>query len=255
MRIHEYRITLPMTEEEYYVGNLFSQVKTRQMDDKQPIDRVRLVQEVDLGNDGFVYTQQLTSASTRIPHLLAAILPNIDDIYLKWERWENFRNAGREEVSCDYFGDSFKVKIFYYTRPDRGESENVFDHLPKKIVDNRKIHHFDLLEPVFDEGEDFSTFRSKKGGVGPLDADWKQKTDSVTTIYCLFIAQFTFSIIDPINEKVLNSIVKSTELEFVKLAHRIVVWMDLWHGLSIPDLLYQRRLLLDSDVRRQEKEK
>ncbi|CAB3364513.1 Hypothetical predicted protein [Cloeon dipterum] len=227
MLIKEFRVTLPLTVEEYQVAQLYSVAEASKNNTgggegievlrNEPFDNHPLLNgQYSQGQ----YTYKIYHLASKVPKFIRLLAPK-GSLEVHEEAWnaypycrtvitnpgymkENFKIV-IETMHCDDVGDqhnnpgymkeNFYIIIESLHLGDTGEQENVHQ-LPEDRLKQREVVHIDIAhDPVqpsdYKADEDPTKFKSEKTGRGPLvTKTWKNEVTPVMTCYKLVTAEF-----------------------------------------------------------------
>jgi len=243
MIIKEYRVTLPMTVEEYQVAQLYSVAEASKNETgggegvevlkNEPYDNVPLL------NGKFTkgqYTHKIYHLASKVPGWIKMVAPK-GSLEVHEEAWNAYPYCKTVLSNPGYMKDNFYIVIETYHLADRGDQENVHE-LDKKKLKDRSVVYIDIAnDPVasadYKKDEDPSTFQSEKTGRGPLSGDWKKTVEPVMTAYKLVTIQFKWW---GLQDRV-ETFIHSTEKRLFTNFHRqVFCWMDRYHGMTMEDI-------------------
>jgi len=185
MIIKEYRVTLPMTVEEYQVAQLYSVAEASKNEtgggEGVQVLKNEPYEDVPLLNGKFTkgqYTYKIYHLASKVPGWIKMIAPK-GSLELHEEAWNAYPYCRTVLTNPGYMKDNFYIIVETYHLPDRGDTENAHeldkDKLKKRIVVPMDIATDDVLAADFKKDEDPSTYKSEKTGRGPLQPGWKEK--------------------------------------------------------------------------------
>jgi len=243
MIIKEYRITLPMTVEEYQVAQLYSVAEASKNETgggegvevlkNEPYDNVPLL------NGKFTkgqYTYKVFRLESKVPSWIKMIAPT-GSLEIHEEAWNAYPYCKTVITNPGYMKDAFHITIETFHIGDRGQQDNVHE-LDKKKLKERIVVPIDIAnDPVatadYKENEDPTKFTSSKTGRGPLQGGWRSEVEPVMTCYKLVTIQFKWW---GIQNKVENFIHSTERRIFTNFHRQMFCWTDNWHGLSMTDI-------------------
>lgn len=246
MIIKEYRIVLPMTVEEYQIGQLFSVAEASKQETgggegvevlvNQPFD------DVALFNGAFTkgqYTHKIYHLQSKVPSIVKHILPK-GSMSIHEHAWNAYPYCKTELTNPDYMKDAFFVRIeTIHLNNDRGNTENAHC-LPKDMLDKREVVHIDiandkeyLYHSDIVEETSPSKFHSHKTGRGPLALGWRQSCQPVMCAYKLVTINFKWFGLQKMVETFGH---KQYPRLFCKFHREVFCWMDRWHGLTLEQI-------------------
>lgn len=202
MQIIEYRITLPLTLEEYQVAQLFTlneSLKAETNSGKVLILRNECFNNYPLLNGckftSGQYTSKIYQWSTKIPQFFKSILPH-DAMEVHEEAWDAYPYCRTIITNSFYLKERFYIKIeSLHLANDRGDQDNVHE-LSEELLRQRKVIHIDIAnDPIspkdYQAPEDPAKFQSIKTGRGPLLGPmWRKTCQPVMTCYKLVTCEF-----------------------------------------------------------------
>eukprot|EP00276_Gloeochaete_wittrockiana_P018106 CAMPEP_0184337952 /NCGR_PEP_ID=MMETSP1089-20130417/6448_1 /TAXON_ID=38269 ORGANISM="Gloeochaete wittrockiana, Strain SAG46.84" /NCGR_SAMPLE_ID=MMETSP1089 /ASSEMBLY_ACC=CAM_ASM_000445 /LENGTH=256 /DNA_ID=CAMNT_0026664121 /DNA_START=67 /DNA_END=837 /DNA_ORIENTATION=- len=239
MKLLEYRIPLPLTCEEYRIGQLFSVAKASKQETTGDTGvEVLLNEPFEKDGRSGQYTHKIYHLGSRLPGWIAAILP-ANMLKLEEKAWNAFPYC-RTELSNPSMGDRFTYTIeSKHFDDDRGEQENVLE-IEAKQLKNRTVTVLDIADPVNECLEDPASFTSVKSGRGPFPKGWFAAANPVMCAYKLVTIEFRYW---GLQGKVENFVTGIQGGILAKFHKQVVCWMDEWHGMSMEDVrAYETRL-------------
>lgn len=253
MLIKEFRVVLPLTVEEYQIGQLWSVAEASKNETgggegvevvvNQPFENFPLLGgQFSKGQ----YTKKIYHLDTKVPALVRLVTPK-GALAVHEEAWNAYPYCKTVITNPDYMKDGFKLTIETVHAPDRGTQENVHQ-LPPEQLKQREVIWIDIANdpsPEFKQDEDPKVFKSSKTGRGPLVGDWKTNIEPVMCAYKLVTIEFKWF---GFQNKVESFVQKFERKLFTNFHRQVFCWMDKWHGLTMQDireLEEQTRQLLD----------
>jgi len=243
MIIKEYRVTLPMTVEEYQVAQLYSVAEASKNETgggegvevlkNEPYDNVPLL------NGKFMkgqYTHKIYHLASKVPSWIKMVAPK-GSLEIHEEAWNAYPYCKTVLSNPGYMKDNFYIVIETYHLPNDGQQENVHE-LDGKKLKQRQVVHIDIANDTvltndFKKDEDPSTFKSEKTGRGPLQGEWQKSADPVMTAYKLVTIQFKWW---GLQDRVENFIHSTERRLFLNFHRQVFCWMDKWHGMTMEDI-------------------
>lgn len=252
--IREYRIVLPLTTDEYHIGQLYGVAEASKNEtgggdgieviENRPITDVEMellpfkdqVAPNEEGKKGGQYTHKRFHLSSKLPFFIRAIAPQ-NSLEVDEKAWNCYPYC-RTEYSNRYMQDNFHLIIETIHKDDAGKSPNVHNLNQQELI-KRKVVDIDIAnDPVdakdYKESEDPTKFESEKTGRGPLvGKGWEEKQDPVMCCYKLYRVLFKWKLLQNKVEAVLVNSVRRILFNF----HRqVFCWLDKWYGFSIKDI-------------------
>lgn len=247
MYLKEYRICMPLTVQEYKIGQLYMIAKHshEQSEKGEGVEVVRNepCEHPDYGNGQ--YTEKRIHLSSRLPGWVQSLIPRI--FYVTERAW-NFFPHTITEYTCSFL-PKFSVYIETRYENNAGTSENVInldnEDLEQREVDIVDIVMEEIAEHHYKPEEDLKIFKSEKTGRGPLTSGWME---CATPIMCSYkVVKVKFEVwglqtkVEQFGQKAIRDI--------LLLGHRqAFAWIDEWYGMSIDDLReYEARMQAETN--------
>ncbi|MPC30520.1 Cytoplasmic phosphatidylinositol transfer protein 1 [Portunus trituberculatus] len=201
--LKEYRICMPMSVEEYHIGQLYM-IARHSLEQSQGGEGVEVVENTshtDPVHGQGQYTEKRIHLSGKLPVWIRSYIPRF--IYLTERAWNYYPYTETEE------------------------------ELKKRTVDRVDILTDPVDEKHYKEEEDPSVFRSEKTGRGPLEKGWDKCCDVIMCSYKLVDVSFqVFGLQTKVEEFVHRAI-----RNILLLGHRqAFTWIDEWYGMTIDDV-------------------
>lgn len=185
MIIKEFRILIPMSVEEYQIGQLYTIQKKSRIESVGAGSGVEIIENkpYESKHEKGQYTLKVYHVDERLPAGLKTatkLLFPKSALLFEEESWNCYPYT-RTKYRHKFF-TSFNIDIESKYLPDYGDSENVFD-IGKKELASRSIDYVDIVnDPInpneYKIDEDPSLFRSSKTPRGPLTAQWQDELKS-----------------------------------------------------------------------------
>ena len=243
MLIREYRVVLPITVEQYQVGQLYA-VAQASMNETGGGEGVEVVRNEPFENVPLLggrytkgqYTYKIYHLKSRLPAFLKLIAPT-GSTEIHEEAWNAYPYCRTVLKNPGYMKDKFFISIETIHLPDRGTTDNAHFLSQDKLI-NRKVMYIDIAnDPVapadYKDSEDPAKFRSQKAGVGPLKGKWRQEVDPVMTCYKLVTCEFKWF---GLQNRVENFIQNTERRLFLKFHRQVFCWLDNWYGLTMQQI-------------------
>uniref|UniRef100_A0A8W7PCU4 Phosphatidylinositol transfer protein N-terminal domain-containing protein n=1 Tax=Anopheles coluzzii TaxID=1518534 RepID=A0A8W7PCU4_ANOCL len=214
--IKEYRICMPLTVEEYKIGQLYmiARHSLEQSDDGEGVEVIENKECFDPEHGKGQYTEKRIHLSSRLPYWLQAVCPKV--FYVIEKGW-NYYPYTVTEYTCL--------------------------NLPEETLANRIVDHVDIAfeepsEKHYKKEEDPKFFKSRITGRGPLVEGWRQTDEPMMCSYKLVEASFEVWGLQTRVEDFIQKCIRDVLL----LGHRqAFAWIDEWHGMSIDDVrMYEK---------------
>jgi hypothetical protein len=245
MLAKEYRISMPMTVDEYYVGQLYMTAKSSQQETGQLAgEGVEIVENRPYTADDPCnehkmppgqFTHKIMHLKSKLPSFIAYVVPDsmTDIVELSWNAFPHTLTI----YSNAYFGAKFFMSVETMHANDRGMQENAVgisaEDLKTRVVDIVDIAAKDTYVK-FVEGEDPTVYKSLKTGRGPLAPDFRLTFDPVMT--CYKVVKFRFKVLGLQTKVETWGQLYGLRNPFVQYHRKIFCWMDEWLGLTIDDI-------------------
>jgi hypothetical protein len=245
MLVKEYRISMPMTVDEYFVGQLYMTAKSSEQETGQEAgEGIEIVENRPYSADDPMnehkmphgqFTHKIMHLKSKLPSFIAYIVPDSMTDIVEYS-WNAFPHTMTTYTNA-YFGAKFHLSVETMHANDRGMQENAVN-LSEEDLKLRVVDVVDIAEKdasvKFVAGEDPTQFSSLKTGRGPLAPDFRATFNPVMTCYKL--VKFRFKVMG------LQSKVESWGQQyglrnpFLQYHRKIFCWMDEWLGMTIEDI-------------------
>ncbi|XP_046576124.1 cytoplasmic phosphatidylinositol transfer protein 1-like [Haliotis rubra] len=211
MYLKEYRICMPLSVEEYRIGQLYMITKHchEQSEKGEGVEVVKneVCEHPEHGHGQ--YTEKRIHLSSRLPGWVQSIIPRI--FYITEKAWNFYPFTITEYTCVNLSVEDLSVREVDYV-------DIVLDELPQKH---------------YKEEEDLKTFQSKKTSRGPMSEGWR---DSTSPIMCSYKAVKVKFEVWGLQTKVESFAHKSIR-DILLLGHKqAFAWVDEWHGMTIDDI-------------------
>ncbi len=239
MLITEFRVTMPMTVDEYQVGQLFS-VAEASMNETGGGEGVEVIKNepytgIPLLNGQFKegqYTHKIYHLASKVPGIVKFIAPK-GALEIQEEAWNAYPYCKTVLTNPGYMKDKFFVKVETYHLNDRGETENAHE-LNREQLEKRKVIHVDIAndkihDSDYKRNEDPTRFKSKNGR-GPLQGRWMKQVEPVMTAYKLVTAEFDWF---GLQGKVEKYIMETERRLFTNFHRQVFCSIDRWIDLDM----------------------
>lgn len=261
MLVKEFRISLPLTVEEYQIGQLYS-VAEASKNETGGGEGIEVVKNEEFKNVPLLggkynagqYTYKIYHLQSKVPAFLKLILPK-GSMEINEEAWNAYPYCRTIITNPKFMKENFKIEIDSLHLPGLGTQHNVHQ-LPDDVLKTREVIQIDIAnDPVnkadYKTSEDPKKFKSEKTGRGPLDkADWMENAQPVMTCYKLVTCEFKWF---GLQTKVENFIQKAERRIFTNFHRQVFCWMDRFYGLSLKDIrAHEEKTKADLDKMRKE---
>lgn len=248
MLVKEYRISMPMTVDEYFTGQLYMTAKSSQEETgKNAGEGIEILKNEPYEASDPInvhkmpagqYTHKIMHLKSKLPAFVAMLVPDsMTDIEEKsWNAYPHtltvYKNA--------YFGAKFFLSVETVHANDNGTQENAVN-LPQEDLVARVVDVVDIAaessSAKFDPTADPRQFCSKKTGRGPLVSGWATSEPApspVMTAYKVVKLRFkVFGVQTRAESWGQSAGIRSPFLEYHR---KIFCWMDEWFGMSLQDI-------------------
>lgn len=244
MLIKEFRVTLPLTVEEYQVAQLYSvaEASKNETGGGEGIEVLKNEPFYDfplLGGKykSGQYTYKIYHLASKVPAFIRLLAPK-GSLEIHEEAWNAYPYCRTVITNPKFMKDGFKIIIDSLHLPGLGTQENVHE-LPADKLKSREVIYIDIAnDPVqssdYKPDEDPTKFKSQKTGRGPLvGPSWKNNVDPVMTCYKLVTCEFKWF---GLQTRIENFIQKSERRLFTNFHRQVFCWMDRWYGLTMADI-------------------
>jgi len=235
MLIKEYRITMPLTVEEYQIGQLYS-VAEASKENTGGGDGIEVLKNEPIDDGKCQYTLKHYHLTNKVPAFIKMVAPK-GSLILREEAWNAFPYCRTILTNPLYMKENFYLEIVSWHKPGKADIDNVHE-LEKAELKMREIVNIDIANDKIPSGdyketEDPTKFISTKTGRGQLGPDWIAKTQPLMTCYKLVKSEFKWF---GLQTRVENFIQSTDERLFRNFHRSLFCWVDKWHGLTIEDI-------------------
>lgn len=236
--IKEYRIPLPISVDEYKIGQLYA-VAEASKNETGGGDGVEVIENNAVDHPKYgkcQYTYKVIHLQQKVPGFIRLVAPK-GSLEIHEKAWNAYPFC-RTEYTNEYMKENFFILIDTWHKPGNKDIENVHN-LGQKELTKREVVNIDIAnDPVSDadykEDEDPTKFKSEKTGRGPLAASWQEtQAEPVMTCYKLYRVEFKWFGLQSKMESVIARAVKRLLTNF----HRqLFCWIDKWFGMTMDDI-------------------
>ncbi|XP_040605092.1 phosphatidylinositol transfer protein alpha isoform isoform X2 [Mesocricetus auratus] len=185
--LKEYRVILPVSVDEYQVGQLYS-VAEASKNETGGGEGVEVLVNEPYEKDGEKgqYTHKIYHLQSKVPTFVRMLAPE-GALNIHEKAWNAYPYC-RTVITNEYMKEDFLIKIETWHKPDLGTQENVHKLEPEtwKHVEAVYIDIADrsqVLSKDYKAEEDPAKFKSAKTGRGPLGPNWKQEKRLFTNFH------------------------------------------------------------------------
>ncbi|XP_026293040.1 phosphatidylinositol transfer protein alpha isoform isoform X1 [Frankliniella occidentalis] len=244
MLIKEFRVTLPLTVEEYQVAQLYS-VAEASKNETGGGEGIEVIKNEPFDNYPLLggkyskgqYTYKIYHLASKVPAFIRILAPK-GSLEIHEEAWNAYPYCKTVITNPHYMKEKFMLVVETLHVPDSGKSNNVHELPPEKLK-QREVIPIDIAnDPIaaadYKSSEDPKIFKSEKTGRGPLtDEKWTDKVNPVMTCYKLVTVEFKWF---GLQNRIENFIQKAERRLFTTFHRQLFCWMDRWHGLTMADI-------------------
>ncbi|RUS90594.1 hypothetical protein EGW08_001682 [Elysia chlorotica] len=235
MLLKEYRICMPISVDEYRIGQLYMIAKhsSEQSESGQGVEVVKNEECSDPVHGSGRYTEKRVHLSSRLPSWIRSLIPKV--FYVTEKAWNYFPYT-ITEYTCSFM-PRFSIHIETRYEDNAGTTENCVDLTPKELelrtVDFLDIAYDEVPSKHYKESEDLTKFKSKKTERGPLKKDWKDNSSPLMCSYKVVKVKFEVFGLQTRVEAFTHKSVR----DILLLGHRqAFAWIDEWIDLTMDDI-------------------
>ncbi|GMG98817.1 hypothetical protein Nepgr_000657 [Nepenthes gracilis] len=239
VQIKEFRIVMPMSLDEYEIAQKYMVMKMEQKNTTNT-EGVEVLERRPFEDNVFgkgYYSSKIYRFQSKIPSWITSFAP-ADALVLLEEAWNAYPRC-RSVLKCPSFS-KLGLTIDTIHIADNGQSENVHG-LSEEQLESRQVEIIDIASSARDLWSfvvgccdmDFSKFRSRKTGRGPLTEGWREQCYPVMTAYKLVTVDAPYLGVWKTLEQTLLAGERALFLE----SHRnCFAWIDEWYGMKLEQL-------------------
>ncbi|KAF7708321.1 cytoplasmic phosphatidylinositol transfer protein 1b [Silurus meridionalis] len=233
MLIKEYRICMPLTVEEYRIGQLYmiNKHSDEQSGEGDGVEVIRNEPEIHPKYGSGQVTEKRIYLSSKLPSWIKKFVPMI--FYITEKAW-NFYPYTITEYTCSFL-PKLSIKIETHFENNNGSNENVFEDKP---TPQDSVCFLDILsdpipEKYYKKHEDLSCWVSDRTGRGPLVDGWRNSTKPIMCSYKRVQCSFEVYGFQGRTEEFIHRNIR----DILLVGHRqAVAWMDEWHGMNLEEV-------------------
>jgi len=237
MIIIEYRIVMPLTVQEYQIGQLYGVAEMSKNETHGGEGLEILINEpYSDSNSTGQYTHKVYHLSSRMPTFIRMIAPT-SALTIDEKAWNAYPYC-KTVMTNQFMNDKFTLIVATRHAPDNGTQENIHN-LPPDLLAKRTVDFIDISkDPVehkdYSEKTDPGKFKSVKTGRGQLPHDWREKPiQPVMCCYKLITVEFKMM---GLQSRVENFIHKASRYQMLKLHRHIFCWLDNYVDLTLEQI-------------------
>ncbi|KAL4715918.1 hypothetical protein ACJJTC_013218 [Scirpophaga incertulas] len=247
----EYRICMPMTVEEYRIGQLYmiARHSFEQSSNGEGVEVVANEQVTDDVNGIGQYTEKRIHLSSHLPYWVQSLIPKI--FYVTEKAW-NYYPYTITEYTCSFI-PKFSISIQTRYEDNNGTTDNCLglstEELEQREVDFLDIAYDEIKPHHYKEAEDPKFFKSEKTGRGPLVEGWRDTHQPIMCCYKAVDVKFEVWGLQTRVEEYVQGVIR----EILLLGHRqAFVWMDDWYNMTIEDVReYEKDMQAKTNIKLQ----
>ncbi|XP_070771492.1 cytoplasmic phosphatidylinositol transfer protein 1-like [Enoplosus armatus] len=234
MLLKEYRICMPLTVEEYRIGQLYmiSKHSHEQSDRGEGVEVVQNEPYEDPAHGQGQFTEKRVYLNSKLPSWARAVVPKI--FYVTEKAW-NYYPYTITEYTCSFL-PKFSIHIETKYEDNKGCNDNIFDTELKE--QEREVCFIDIAydeipERYYKESEDLRYFKSEKTSRGILQEGWRDTQDPIMCSYKLVTVKFEVWGLQTRVEQFVHKVVRDVLL----LGHRqAFAWVDEWIDMTMDEV-------------------
>ncbi|XP_031419414.1 cytoplasmic phosphatidylinositol transfer protein 1 isoform X1 [Clupea harengus] len=234
MLLKEYRICMPLTVEEYRIGQLYmiSKHSHEQSDRGEGVEVVQNEPFEDPTHGQGQFTEKRVYLSSKLPSWARAVVPNI--FYVTEKAW-NYYPYTITEYTCSFL-PKFSIHIETKYEDNKGSNDHIFDIEAKD--QEREVCFVDIVydeipERYYKESEDLRYFRSDKTSRGVLQEGWRDTQEPIMCSYKLVTVKFEVWGLQTRVEQFVHKVIRDVLL----LGHRqAFAWVDEWIDMTMDEV-------------------
>ncbi|KAM9314592.1 LOW QUALITY PROTEIN: cytoplasmic phosphatidylinositol transfer protein 1-like [Pholidichthys leucotaenia] len=233
MLLKEYRICMPLTVEEYRIGQLYmiSKHSHEQSDRGEGVEVVHNEPFEDPAHGQGQFTEKRIYLNSKLPSWARAVVPKI--FYVTEKAWNYYPYT--ITVSCSFL-PKFSIHIETKYEDNKGCNDNIFDTELRE--QDREVCFIDIAydeipERYYKESEDLRYFKSEKTSRGILQEGWRDTQDPIMCSYKLVTVKFEVWGLQTRVEQFVHKVVRDVLL----LGHRqAFAWVDEWIDMTMDEV-------------------
>ncbi|XP_061534601.1 cytoplasmic phosphatidylinositol transfer protein 1-like [Phycodurus eques] len=234
MLLKEYRICMPLTVEEYRIGQLYmiSKHSHEQSDRGEGVEVVQNEPYEDPMHGQGQFTEKRVYLNSKLPSWARAVVPKI--FYVTEKAW-NYYPYTVTEYTCSFL-PKFSIHIETKYEDNKGINDNIFD---SELKDQERevcfvdIAYDDIPDRYYKESEDLRYFKSEKTSRGMLQEGWRDTQHPIMCSYKLVTVKFEVWGLQTRVEQFVHKVIRDVLL----LGHRqAFAWVDEWIDMTMDEV-------------------
>ncbi|PNJ50874.1 cytoplasmic phosphatidylinositol transfer protein 1 isoform X2 [Nomascus leucogenys] len=234
MLLKEYRICMPLTVDEYKIGQLYmiSKHSHEQSDRGEGVEVVQNEPFEDPHHGNGQFTEKRVYLNSKLPSWARAVVPKI--FYVTEKAW-NYYPYTITEYTCSFL-PKFSIHIETKYEDNKGSNDTIFDNEAKDL--EREVCFIDIAcdeipERYYKESEDPKHFKSEKTGRGQLREGWRDSHQPIMCSYKLVTVKFEVWGLQTRVEQFVHKVVR----DILLIGHRqAFAWVDEWYDMTMDDV-------------------
>ncbi|CAG5046092.1 unnamed protein product [Parnassius apollo] len=245
----EFRICMPMTVEEYRIGQLYmiARHSFEQSSNGEGVEVIVNEEVNDEVNGLGQFTEKRIHLSSHLPYWVQSLIPKI--FYVTEKAW-NFYPYTITEYTCSFI-PKFSISIQTRYEDNNGTTENCLgltsEELELREVDFIDIAYDEIKPHHYKEAEDPKFYKSEKSGRGPLCEGWRDTHKPIMCCYkCVNVKFEVWGLQTRVEDYVQGAI-----RDILLLGHRqAFTWMDEWYNMTIEDVRnYEKEMQAQTNMK------
>ncbi|XP_072535170.1 LOW QUALITY PROTEIN: cytoplasmic phosphatidylinositol transfer protein 1b [Salminus brasiliensis] len=232
MLMKEYRICMPLTVEEYKIGQLYmiSKHSHEQSGGGEGVEVVRNEADTHPEYGRGQVTEKRIYLNSKLPSWMRKFVPMI--FYVTETAW-NFYPYTVTEYSCSFL-PRLNIRIETRFENDNGSNDNVFGDgaTPQNSVCYLDILSDPIPDKTYKKTEDLSRWVSKSTGRGPLLDGWREQRQPIMCSYKRVQCSFEVYGFQGRTEEFIHKNIR----DILLVGHRQAVAWDRWAGMSLDEV-------------------
>ncbi|KAL9252465.1 Phosphatidylinositol transfer protein 2-like protein [Drosera capensis] len=225
VQMKEFRIVMPVSLEEYEIAQMYMVVKMQQ-ENTTSTEGVEILESRPFEDD--VYGKAKCPLGSPLLH---------QEMLLFCMRKLGVHIQDANQCPCF---NKLVLTIETVHVADNAKSENVHG-LDKEQLESRKVEVIDIASSARDHWSylvgrcdvDFSKFRSRRTGRGPLTVSWKEQCNPVMTAYKLVTVDAPYW---GFGKRLEQTFLAGERALFLETHRSCFAWIDQWYGMTLQQL-------------------
>jgi len=235
--VREFRVPLPLSVEEYRVGQLYSVAKSssQQTNGGEGVEVLKNEPYKSEKEEG-QYTEKIYHLGASLPGWIRAIIPS-SALKLEERAWNAYPYC-KTVITSPFLGEKFTFTIESRHAADDGTQPNPHGLDEKQLKAREMVDVIDIgidkvEEKDYKKEEDPSLVRSEKASRGPLAEGWIKSSNPIMCCYKLVTVEFK---VFGMQSKVERYMMDMERNIFLKFHRQVYSWLDEWYGWTMDDV-------------------